>query len=284
MKNSLIAGMAALAILTSCEKPGRDVIFAINDNLEFRISDISLYDSSANILYLKRSHSELDDIESGSFAFYDRGEPVMSGSFWPGYRSSSPTCPVVMTCPLSLQTFALKFETWFSSDRSEINNDRLTDLMRRNGLLHSGLSVTATAPVISGAQMSFTFTVSNKDDSGLLILDPEKTGPGLFRYFTNGLYLYNPDNGNEVFADNIPHVAPDPWNSWSMDWLTELEPGESRTFTFTYTPVTMPAPGEYKVMFRFPGLSHQVSEGDLYQGESRIWLGGILFCHEMTIL
>lgn len=284
MKNTLIASMAAFIILSSCEKPGRDVIFAINNSLEFGIDDISLYDSSAHVLYLKRSHSVLNDIENGSFAFYDRGEQVLSGLFWPLYLSSIPSSPVIMSCPLFLQPFALRIDTWVPSDRFLINNDRMTGLMNRNGLLHSGLAVTAAPPVISGAEMSFALTVTNMDESGLLILDPGKTGPGLFRYFTNGLHLYDPDNGSEVFADNTPHVAPDPWNSWRMEWLTELDPGESKTFTFTYSPGTMPASGEYKVVFDFPGLSYQVSADDLYQGESRIWLGDILFSQKMTIL
>lgn len=282
MRNSLFIGLLFLAGLTSCEKYGRDVIFVIN-NLEFTADDISLYDSSAHILYLKKSHGGLRDIEDGTFAFYDRGEPVLSGIVWPAYLSSSPSTPVIMSCPFMLQSYALKIETWGNPAPSLINNARLTRLLNRNGLLRSGLAVTAEAPVISGSELTFALTVTNMDETALLIIDPGKTGPGLFRYFTNGLYLYDPVNNSEVFADNIPHVAPDPWNSWSTEWLTKLEPGEATTFTFSYTLSAIPAPGQYKVIFGYPGLSHQVSEGDLYQGTSRIWLGNVLFSRLMTV-
>lgn len=156
-------------------------------------------------------------------------------------------------------------------------------MLKRHGLLHSGLAVTADPPEISGTEMSFTLTVTNNDESVLLILDPAKTGQGLFRYFSNGLYLIDPLNNNEVFADNIPHTAPQPFNSWSTSWLTGIQPGESMSFTFNYTLTTVPAPGEYRVVFLFPGLSYQISSDGLYQGSSRIWLGHVMFSQVMSI-
>jgi hypothetical protein len=283
MRNSLLSGMVALIILTSCEKINRDVILVINDDIEFKADDISMYDSSTHILYLKREHSELQDIESGSFAFYDKGDPVLSGRIWPSYLSSTPSTPVIMSFPFLLQSFALQIETWGYPEPAEINKPEFTNLMNRNGLLHSGLEVNAAAPVINGSEMSFTLAVTNMDEESLMILDAEKTGPGLFRYFSNGLYLYDPDDGTEEFADNISSQSPDPWDSWSTDWLTELGPGESKSFTFTYTLTTVPAAGEYRVVFVFPGLSYQVSADELYQGSSRIWLGDVIFSQKMTI-
>jgi hypothetical protein len=106
--------------------------------------------------------------------------------------------------------------------------------------------------------MSFTLTVTNNDESVLLILDPAKTGQG-------------------------PHTAPQPFNSWSTSWLTGIQPGESMSFTFNYTLTTVPAPGEYRVVFLFPGLSYQISSDDLYQGSSRIWLGHVMFSQVMSI-
>lgn len=275
--------MMALVILTACEKYGRNVILVLNDDIEFTADDISLYDSSTHIVYLKRNHDELEDIEKGSFGFYDRGEAVLTGSIWPAYMSSMPSTPAIMTSPFMFQSFAIRIDTWGNIDRGVINNPEMTALMNRHGLLHSGLAVTAVAPVITGSEMSFTMTVTNMDESDLLILDPEKTGSGLFRYFSNGLYLLDPEDNSEVFADNLPHQVPDPWDSWSMDWLTELGPGESKTFIFNYTLTTVPAAGEYQVVFKFPGLSYQVSADELYQGSSRIWLGDVIFSQVMTV-
>lgn len=275
MKNSLIAGMIGLFFLTSCEKIGRDSVFVINGKTEFSADDISLYDTSAHILYLKHSHSELDDIERGTFAFYDKGEPVLSGEFWPGYLSSSPNGPVIMTAPLALQRYALKIQVWSHDQSSMLNNSRLTDLLNKHNLLHSGLAVSSVAVSVTGSELVFSFTLTNMDQTDLLILDPDKTGPGLFRYFTNGLHLYGKDTNEEVFADNIQHTAPVPWNSWRMEWLTRLDSGESREFTFLYTLGTPLQPGEYRASFEYPGLSFQVGFDEFFQEGARVWLGEI---------
>jgi hypothetical protein len=283
MKNSLIAGLLTLIVLTSCEKIGRDAVFVINGKTEFTADDISFYDTSAHILYLKRNHSEFEDLERGSFAFYDRGEPVFSGEFWPGYLSYSPTGPVIMTFPLRLQKYALKIESWFDFQGSSLNNSKLTALLNRNNLLHSGLAVSSVSASVAGSELIFSFTLTNMDQTDLLILDPEKTGPGLFRYFTNGLHLYYPDSNDELFADNIQHSTPEPWNSWSIDWLTRLGAGESKEFTFEYTPETAVQPGEYRASFGYPGLSSQVGLEELFQDGARVWLGGLGINETVTI-
>ena len=283
MKNSLIAGLLTLIVLTSCEKIGRDAVFVINGKTEFTADDISFYDTSAHILYLKRNHSEFEDLERGSFAFYDRGEPVFSGEFWPGYLSYSPTGPVIMTFPLRLQKYALKIESWFDFQGSSLNNSKLTALLNRNNLLHSGLAVSSVSASVAGSELIFSFTLTNMDQTDLLILDPEKTGPGLFRYFTNGLHLYYLDSNDELFADNIQHSTPEPWNSWSIDWLTRLGAGESKEFTFEYTPETAVQPGEYRASFGYPGLSSQVGLEELSQDGARVWLGGLGINETVTI-
>jgi hypothetical protein len=105
-------------------------------------------------------------------------------------------------------------------------------------------------------------TVTNMDESDLLILDPERDR---FRAFpgtsaTGCTSLILRDN-SEVFADNIPHQVPDPWNSWSMDWADGTAgPGESKTFIFNYTLTTQYLPRRIPGgIFKFPGLSYQVS-------------------------
>lgn len=284
MKISFVAGMVALVILTSCEKVGRDAIFVINGKTAFTADDISLYDTSAHILYLKQNHSELDNLEKGTFAFYDRGEAVFSGELWPAYLSSSPSGPVIMTAPLALQQHALKIQSWTQEQGSMLNNSRLTDLLNRNNLLHSGLAVSSVSASVAGSELAFSFTLTNMDQTGLLILDPEKTGPGLFRYFTNGLYLYDTENNNEVFADNIQHLTPEPWNSWNIEWLTALGAGQSKGFTFTYTLSAPLQPGEYRALFEYPGLSFQVARDELFQNGARVWLGEIRVSTILTII
>ena len=143
-------------------------------------------------------------------------------------------------------------------------------------MFHSGLAISESSIEIAGTQLTFSFTITNKDESDLLIIDIKKTGPELFHYFTNGLYIRDKDY-NELFSSNIQHQKPEPWNSWNIDWLSQIKSGESREFIINYTITEAIPSGEYVASFEFPGLSNQVSLEQLYQGTDRIWLGGISF-------
>jgi hypothetical protein len=115
-----------------------------------------------------------------------------------------------------------------------------------------------------------------------MIIDLDKTGPNLFHYFTNGLFIYDLTH-KEVFSSNIQHQAPDPWNSWKIDWLSELKSGDSKEYTINYSINNPLNPGEYDTTFEFPGLAYQVTKDQLYQGNSRIWLGDISLNKRLTI-
>lgn len=281
MKKYLLSGILVLSILTSCEKDDKDVFFKI-ENFGYKYSDIELYDTSTHIIYFKTGHDELRKIEKGIFTFFDNGDPIYSGSFWPGYSSSIPMGPFIMSPPGMYGNHALRIDYW-NSDQPDIRkNPRMIDILNRHDLLHSGLHFSSGAVEIAGAQLTFRFTVTNLDQSDLMIIDLNKTGPNLFHYFTNGLYIYDLAH-NEVFSGNIQHQAPDPWNSWKTEWLTELKSGDSKEFTIIYTLNSPLNAGEYDTSFKFPGLAHQVTKDQLFQGNSRIWLGDISFKKRILI-
>jgi hypothetical protein len=150
----------------------------------------------------------------------------------------------------------------------------MIDILNRHDLLHSGLAISSSSVEITGTQLTFRFTITNKDQSDLMIIDINKTGPNLFHYFTNGLFIYDLSH-NEVFSSNIQHLAPDPWNSWNINWLSQLKSGDSKEYTINYTINNPLNPGEYDINFEFPGLASQVPKDQLKQGNSRIWLGDI---------
>jgi hypothetical protein len=283
MKKLLLPGLILILVIISCEKTDNEVFFKIGSKQEYKFSDIELYDSSAHMLYFKREHDEFKKIETGSFSFLDRGDLIYSGSFWPGYSSLGPSGPFISS-PMGLfDMYAFKIENWHG-DKPDVRNDsRLINALKRHDLLHSGLAIISSSIIISGTQLTFRFTLANKDQSDLLIIDPEKTGPALFHYFTNGLYIYDLSH-NEVFSSTIQHESPDPWNSWKTDWLSELKSGESREFVIIYTINNPIIPGEYDTSFEFPGLAYQVTKDQLYQGNSRIWLGGLPHSKRVIIL
>jgi hypothetical protein len=274
MKKSLLLVIVALLILTSCEKLDNEVFFKIGNDLEYKFSDIELYDTSTHILYFRRVHDEFSSIENGSFTFLDKGDPIYSGSFWPGYSNSGPTGPFIMSPPSMFGNYALRIDNWHYDKPDTRNDPKLIAILNQHELLHSGLAISSSSIDITGTQLTFRFTVTNQDQSDLMIIDPDKTGLNLFHYFTNGLYIYDLAH-NEVFSSTIQHQTPDPWNSWKIDWLSELKSGDSKEYTITYTINNPLNPGEYDTTFEFPGLAYQVTKDQLYQGNSRIWLGDI---------
>lgn len=274
MKKSLLIGLIVLLAMTSCKKLEHEVFFKIGSGQQYKFSDIELYDTSTHILYFKDVQYEFKDILASSFAFMDDGGLIYQGSFVPGYSSSIPYGPFIMSAPLMYGNYALRILNW-RSDKPDIRKDpRMIDILKQHGLLHSGLAISSSSIEISGTQLTFKFTVTNQDQSNLMIIDFDKTGPNLFHYFTNGLRIYDLAH-NEVFSSTIKHVAPDPWNSWKSEWLSELKSGDAKQFTINYTMNNPINPGEYDTTFEFPGLAYQVTKEQLYQGNSRIWLGDI---------
>jgi hypothetical protein len=274
MKKFIFLGIAILLITSSCEKNNRDVFFKIGNHHEYTLSDIELYDTSTQIMYFKTEHDEFKNLDKETFTFLVDGHPIYSGSLWPGYSSLGPSGPFILS-PSMYGSYALRIYYWHF-DKPDIRNDpRIIQILNQHNLLHSGLSISSDSIEITGTQLTFRFTVTNKDQSDLMILDLDKTGPNLFHYFTNGLYIYDLAH-NEVFSNNIQSQTPDPWNSWKIEWLSELKSGESKEFTINYTLNNPLNPGEYNSTFEFPGLSFQVTKDQLYQGNSRIWLGDVI--------
>jgi hypothetical protein len=273
MKKYLPVIILFLSTLLSCEKTDNQVFFRLGSGKEFKFSDIELYDTSANVLYFKEGHDEFKKFEYDSFVFLNGGEEIYSGSFWPGYSSSMPTGPFIWA-PSMMSTFAIQIDNRYNENPDVRKDPGMISVLKKHGLFHSGLAFSSSSIEIAGAQLTFRFTLTNKDESDLLIFDIDKTGPELFHYFTNGLYIRDKDN-NELFSSNIQYQKPEPWNSWSIDWLSQLKSGEAKEFTINYTlPETIPA-GDYTASFEFPGLSNQVTLEQLYQGTDRIWLGDI---------
>jgi len=251
---------------------------------EFTFNDIALYDSSAYILYFKSNHSEftgISEVLADEFYFLDNGQTIYSGSFVPAYSNSIPAGPMIMT-PSMYGDYALRIEVWQSNGPDVRNTPWLTGILKKHNLLHPGISCSADFLKAESDHLSFGFTVTNHDQDDLLILDINKTGPGLFHYFTNGLYLRDKDR-KEIFSSTINHESPEPWNAWKPEWLSVLKSGESVSFNVNY-PLVSPVPaGEYDLSFEFPGLAYQVSKEDLYQGDSRIWLGDVNIQGKITL-
>jgi hypothetical protein len=285
MKKYFLPVSVIFIILSACEPaletPEQEIVFKIGQDLKYNYSDIQLYDSSTHIFYFKEGHAEFDRISQSSFNLFADGTEVYSGSFWPAFLNSLPSGPFISS-PSLYPNFVLRVEYRNNGNPDLRNDPQLIQSLKSRGLLHSGLSVLIDSLVINGSSLSFLFTVSNHDLSDLLIIDPDKTGPNLFHYFTNGLIIYNL-NYNTVFSSNIEFETPTPWNGWKIEWLSIIKSGESRHFTINYIITTPIDPGGYNAFFVYPGLEFQIKKEELLQDSGRIWLGNIQTNKNITI-
>ena len=284
MKKFTLPGLIIMSLLASCEKPVEltdpQVFLKVGDEYVFRFDDIALYDSSTHIIYFKNTQIGFDDLLEGKFTFFDMGDTLYSGSIVPGYSSYIPAGPFIFSPPHMYGNYTLRILLWMGNDVR--NDQRFIEVLKEHNLLRSGLSGTVNNVETDNSQLTFRFTITNHDITDLRILDINKTGPALFHYFTNGVYLRDQDT-HIVFSSTIAHQQPEPWDSWEPEWLSTLKSGESMLFTITYPIETPINPGEYNLSFEFPGLATQVSRDELVQGTGRIWLGDITMKSKITI-
>jgi hypothetical protein len=292
MKRFILIAFSLMLLLTSCKKdksdqesglnqdtdpvtnPDPEVFFKIGSNLYYKYNDLELYDSSTHIMYFKTSHPEFEKNSGSTFAVIVKSDTIYRGDFWPAIRSDLPTRPYISTWPFWLQNFALWIDNRENIKPDLRNSLSIIQSLKERKLLHSGLLVVINSLEITSSKATFSFSVTNKDQSPLLVMDPDKMGLNLFHYYTNGLVFRKSNNGSPFYV-KVAYQAPSPYNSWRSDWLTQVNPNDSKTFIINY-PLDSPiASGEYNVTFDYPGLSQQVSRDQIIQGNVRIWLGKI---------
>lgn len=256
------------------------VFLKVNSNISYRPYDFEFYDSSSHIFYFKRIPEELEDVTSGNFMFLDNGKPIYSGIFWPPYMSSLPKGPFIWDQYFQ-PFYALKIGFIYDDKPDPRNSPEMIRALKKHSLLHSGLSATIDNVIINGTSATVDITVTNRDVTDLLVMNPNKMDNDLFHYFTNGIYIYGPDY-EFICYPVLNSRAPQVDQGWSMDWFTRLRQNESLKFTLNYElnePVTE---STYTVKFTFPGLGGQVSHDQLHQGNARIWLGEIVCSKKVT--
>jgi hypothetical protein len=279
MKTLLMTATFLIIVAASCEtlfNDSEEYLFKADNGLKYRYSDFQLYDSSTHIFYFRESHPEFKTDKFTRFSIMADGEEVYNGNFYEPYSSSMPFGPFIGSFIPLYQDYAFQIGFLDIDNQPEDprNDPRIIQTLKRHNLLHQGLALSIDTVEINGTLLKFVFSITNKDESSLLIMDPGKMGINLFHYFTNGLLIYNQEHVN-VFTNDIFTEKPVPWNSWKSEWLSELKPGESRNFTFNYKLNSQMEQGTYFAIFEFPGLSYQIEMDQLFQGNSRIFLGEI---------
>jgi len=255
-------------------QPDPEFFFKIGNNLYYRYSDLELYDSSAHILYFKKNHPEFEENSQSVFSVIINSDTIYKGDFWPMFRSDTPTRVYIHTWPFWLQNYALWIENRYNIKPDLRNDPVIIQAFKDRNLLHSGINLVINSLEVTNTQVTFSFTITNKGHSALLIMDPDKMGINLFHYYTNGLIFRKTSDGS-LFSVKVPSQAPSPNNIWKIDWLTKLNSNETKTFYLIYPLNSQIAAGEYTVTFVYPGFHLQVSKDQLIQDDARIWLGDV---------
>ena len=290
--------LICLVFLLGCDKDEIDIKgnltdgFCITSNGEVILNhnDFEYYDYSAHLIYLKDSKSFTEDFEDlGEFKVLANGEEIYNGETWPGYSSSMPFGPVIGTHPsfygdnIVSIGFMPYLDTLGNLLPDPREDERIVDALKRYNQFHAGLSCEITSvQYVSSTNVTVKLLLKNNDDFNYYYIDPEKTGIGLFHYFTNGLYIRN-FSPHKTYTHKIETVSADSWNTWDKDWLSVISGKQSKVITITYNNFDEVPKGEYKASFEFPGLGFQVDKEDIIQDNAQIWLGNLRIQKNITI-
>nr|WP_321487394.1 hypothetical protein [uncultured Draconibacterium sp.] len=296
--------LLVLFVVTGCDKEddlNEDEIeikknltdgFCITSNGEVVLThnDFEYYDCFAHLIYLNDNMSFVEDFENlGEFTVFAKEEEIYSGETWPLYLSSTPTGAIIRTLPsfYSDNIVPIGFVTYLDTLGNSVpdprNDERIVDALKKYNQFHAGLSCEITSvEYVSSTNVTVKLLLKNNDDFNYYYIDPEKTGIGLFHYFTNGLYIRN-FNTYEIYEHEIETVSAERWNSWDLDWLSVINGKQSKEIIITYNNFEDVPSGQYKATFEFPGLGFQVDKEDIIQDNGQIWLGSLRIQKEITI-
>lgn len=235
------------------------------------------------MIYLKEPHDFFQDkfnLEAAtmSFSVYAFREKVYSGSLFPSWSSSMAFGPHIEWPSMypgyiiKISNGSVEYFTQGNNTSDSREDEKIVNALKAYNQFHAGLSCTIDEiEFLPQGQLAFTFTIANNDTFDYYILSPDRMGLGLFHYFTNGLSFWNETNQTQ---HQCSVISPEPWNSWSIDWLDRLSNGENKSYNILYEDFDSIPHGQYNVYFSFPGLSHIEIE-EIIQSNGRIWLGGI---------
>lgn len=240
--------------------------------------DIDYYDFSTHLVYLKRGYPQLSCEMTQAFSVYADGVEIYSGPLVSLYSSHLPSGPSIL-CSSLIDNYVLEifnYHSTFSSNPDPREDDRIVRALKKYNQFHEGLSCTIKSINRLGPrQIEIEVELKNNDSFNYYCLDPDKMGNELFHYFNNGLLLFNVES-QEMFYHNTAIVQPQQWNSWDQEWISLLKSKEFMTFSIIYDNYDEVPAGEYRAIFQYRGLTHQVSKKDLQQDDGRIWLGTIM--------
>jgi hypothetical protein len=248
--------------------------------------DIVMYDFSSHVIFLKGERAfffgdqkVLDNsLVNTPFVVTAYGKPCYVGSF------TSPTSSLLYDCPsIDITGFLYPSDVMCISPgvSTEVDlreDERVKGALISEGKYRGGLSVKLSdVSVVNGdtATVEYKLTFTNNDGNDLYILDPDKTGPGLFHYFTSGPNLYNKNTGKYYSPVYQIVTAPDSYNSFDKEWFTVISAGKSISRTITFKGYEPFSAGVYSVTMNYANPM-QISVLNRKIDGGRVWMGRVI--------
>jgi hypothetical protein len=274
--------------------------------------NIDRYDWSCHFVYLKQpvdipneKGAKYVNLHGKPFVVVAQGTRCYLGALWSMVSSYLPPGSVakvdvwgekIERFQINLFSFLPKSET----QKEMRDNPVLKETLRLNGQLHAGLECKLDKVEAERNDRDFslvyTYTIFNKDQDGLYVLDPEKFHPAIFHDFNNGLAIQNMDNEEYIRWPNPRTGEPAHVLNPELSWYTLLHKGESmtRTVAMKLTPRLPPESGKYKFIFTYVGYGYGFLHDNIRSGnnnqlllkdykiatdpkaaDGRLWLGQI---------
>jgi hypothetical protein len=261
--------------------------------------NIERYDWSCHYVYLKQpvvlpGDTDKQDIRGKPFVVVAHGLRCYLGAIWSMPPSPKPKGDVAMVCLEGdkIERFMIKLGGIAQEGQplKDIRDNAVVkETLKREGLLHEGLECKLDKVDLErkdgDSSMVYTYTISNKDQDDLYVLDPEKFKPAA-HHINNQLVLKNVENGNYTYRLHPLTGYLEPVAKIELSWYTRLKKGESLTRSIKVKPpqYSPPEPGKYTfffinlVNFETMGnnqllLKDNKVSPDPKAADGRIWLG-----------
>jgi hypothetical protein len=246
-------------------------------------NDIEFYDWSSHCIYLKKNKEYLFPVpftpnyeisvwENKILVVVANGEICYKISG----RSGVPPLPQMTFVEIIIRypNDVLNIDWPYPFANDERDNNKVKKALIESGLLHEGLQVTLDKVNIienrDTSTIEYTFTLTNNDRDNLYVFDPDKTGSGIFHFYTNGPDLLNAKT-RKLYPSTFKQVIET--DNWSPDWFTKLGTGESIERTVLLKGYPYFAAGEYAIIFDYSGPT-KIPLKDRILSDGRYWIGG----------
>jgi hypothetical protein len=274
--------------------------------------NIERYDWSCHYVYLKQpvvvpnqKGARYVNLAGKPFVVVAHGMRCYLGALWSDVSSHLPEGSVAMVDVQGEKIERFRMNLFSMLQKGETPKDMrdnpvLKEVLQQEGLFHAGLECKLDKVDVQRKDgdfsMVYTYTISNKDQDDLYVLDPEKFHPAIFHDFNNGLVLRNAATGEFTRWPNPRTGEPAHVVKPELAWYVLLPAGKSmtRSVTMKLTPKAPPEAGKYGFIFTYVGYgygfpqdeqragnnnqlllkNHEVA-ADPKTADGRIWLGKI---------